>query len=80
MTPNDPQLTQKHVRDTQKIETWAYIGKDGQDKYQMTVRFGKDSLRRYAEGKSLIECIPGAERMDWIDIEIDKKTIELRLK
>ncbi len=75
----DPQLTKKHVHDTRKIETWAYLGNDGQDIYRMTIRFGKYSLRKFAEGKSLIDCIPGAETMDWIDIDIDKKTIELRL-
>jgi hypothetical protein len=46
----------------------------------MTIRFGKYSLRRYAKGKSLIDCIPSEETMDWIDIDIDKKTIELRLR
>ena len=78
--PDDPQLTKKHVNDTRKIETWAYIGKDGQDIYQMTIRFGKYSLRRYAKGNSLIDCIPSEETMDWIDIDVDKKTIELRLR
>ena len=78
--PDDPQLTKKHVNDTRKIETWAYIGKDRQDIYQMTIRFGKYSLRRYAKGKSLIDCIPSEETMDWIDIDMNKKTIELRLR
>ncbi len=80
LTSNDLQLTKKHVNDTQKIETLAYIGKDGQEIYQMTIRFGKYSLRRYAQGKSLIDCIPREETMDWIDIDINKKTIELRLR
>ncbi len=77
---NDPQLTKKHVNDTRKIETWAYIGKDGQDIYQMTIKFGTYSLRRYAIGESLIDCIPSEETMDWIDIDINEKTIELRLR
>jgi hypothetical protein len=80
LTYNDPQLTKKHVNDTRKIETWAYIGKDGQDIYQMTIRFGKYSLGRYAKEKSLIDCSPSEESMDWIDIDINKKTIELRLR
>lgn len=77
---NDPQLTKQHVNDTRKIETWAYIGKDGQAIYHMTKKFGKYSLRRYAKGKNLIDCIPGEESMDWIDIDINKKTFEPRFR
>jgi hypothetical protein len=76
----DSQITKKSVNDTRKIETIAWIGKTGQEKYNMTIRFGKYSLRRYAKGASLIDCIPSDETMDWIDIDIENKIIEIRLK
>jgi hypothetical protein len=76
----DSQITKKSVNDTRKIETKAWIGTDGQDEYETTIRFGKYSLRRYAKGKSLIDCIPSDETTDWLDINTINKTIEIRLR
>jgi len=75
----DSKITKKSVNDTRKIETRAWIGKTGQYEYNMTIRFGKYSLRRYAKGTSLIDCIPSEETMDWIDIDTENKIIEIRL-
>lgn len=75
----DSQITKKSVNDTGKIQTTAWLGKTGQDPYDMTIRFGKYSLRRYANGTSLIDCIPSEATMDWIDIDTENKTIEIRL-
>ena len=77
---SDARLTKKSVNDTRKIETSAWIGKTGQDNYDMTITFGRYSLRRYAKGASLIDCIPSEESMDWIDIDTKNKTIEIRLR
>jgi hypothetical protein len=76
----DIQYAKKYVNDHRKFVTTAWIGKTGQDEYEVTVQFGKYSLRRYAKGRSLIDCLPSDETMDWIDIDTMKKTIELRLK
>ena len=76
----ESQLTKKSVNDKRKIETKAWIGKKGQDEYQMTIKFGHKSLSRYAKGLSLIDCIPPADTMDWIDIIPEDKIVEIRLK
>jgi len=76
----DSQLLKKSVNDTRKIVTTSWIGIDGQDEYEMTIKFGKYSLRRYASGANLIGCIPDSSSMDWITIDTNNKTIELRLK
>ena len=80
----DPYFTKENVIDARKIDTYAYIGKTygktGQDIYHMTIRFGKYSLKRYSQGMSLIDCIPSEKTMDWISIDIENKTIELRLR
>ncbi|MEM9390804.1 MAG: hypothetical protein AAGA02_10040 [Bacteroidota bacterium] len=76
----DYQLTKKHVNDKRRIITKAWIGEDGQDEYEMTVLFGKYSLRRYARGTSLVDCIPDYKSMDWIEMDIDEKTIQIRLR
>ena len=73
-------LSKKIINDKRLIETTVWIGKDGQGKYQMTIYLGKKSLRRFAKGTSMIDCVPSDETMNWIDISIDKKTIEIELK
>jgi len=77
---SDNQLTKKSVNDIRQIVTKAWIGKDGQDEYEMKIRFGKYSLRRYSKGTEMIDCIPSSDSMDWIDIEPENKKIEIRLK
>lgn len=73
------ELTPKRIYDSRKIETMAWIGKDGQDEYKMTIHFGNLSLSRYAQGNKLTDCLPSEEAMDWINIDTQKKTIEIRL-
>ena len=67
------------MNDTRKIETRAWIGQTGNNRYYMTIHFGKYSLRRYARGTNLWDCVPSASSMDWIDIDVEKQTIELYL-
>jgi len=74
-------LTKKHVNDKRKIITKAWIGKSGQDVYQAIIHFGNKSLSNYAKGKDLTKCIPELDsETDWIEIDIEKKTIDIRLK
>jgi hypothetical protein len=77
---DEKQLTKKSVNDKRKIVTKAWIGKTGQTEYEMTIHFGKHSLRRYAKGTSLCDCLPSNESMDWINIDTKKQTIEIWLK
>ena len=72
----DPQRTKKHVNDKRRIVTQAWIGKDGQDKYRMIILFGKYSLRRYAKGSSVVDCIPDNKSMDWIEMDFPAMPVE----
>lgn len=74
------QLTKKSVNDTRTIVTTAFIGYDGQGKYEMTIKFGRYSLRRYARGSSMIDCLPGDDSTDWITLDMENAKIEIRLK
>ena len=80
MMPFENQLSKKYVNDNRKIITKAWIGHDGNSQYEMTIKFGRYSLRRYARGTSLESCVPSEEMMDWINIDTVNKTIELMLK
>ena len=74
------QYSKKYINDHRAIVTTAYIGKDGQDKYEMTLNFGKYSLRRIARYSDLSECLPDVNDTAWIDIDPNARVIELFLK
>lgn len=76
---NSRQLSKLSVNKARKIETIVWIGKSGQDEYNLTIEFGKYALRRYAKGSSLEDCIPGSESMDWIEIDKDNKRMKVKL-
>lgn len=75
----DRQLYPKHVNDTRKIITSAWLGTDGQEKYKMTIRFGPKALSRYARGLDLKVCIPPETSTNWIILNLEEKTITLQL-
>ncbi|OJJ14424.1 hypothetical protein BKI52_42330 [marine bacterium AO1-C] len=77
----DYMISKKSVNDTRKIETYAEFGKNGEGDYYIIIHFGKYSLRRYARGTSLIDCIPDPTKCDeWIKVDLKTQTIEVWLK
>lgn len=77
---NSERISKKNINDNRKIETVAWLGKSGKEKYDLTIQFGKRSLRRFAKGTSMIDCIPSPDTMEWIDIDLNKNRIEIELK
>lgn len=73
------QVSKKSINDTHQLTTKAWLGKTGQDEYEMTIVFGKYSLRRYAKGSSMTDCIPTENTMDWVEIDIQNKKITVYL-
>lgn len=57
----------------------AFVGQSGQHKYELTLRFGRKALSRYARDLSLIECVPNPENNNWLDIDPTNKKIVLQL-
>jgi myosin-crossreactive antigen len=76
----ESQLTKKSVNDTKKIVTKAWLGYNGQGEFEMTINFGETSRECYAKGSDLTDSLPSEESMDWIILNIERKTIELQLK
>jgi len=62
------------------IKTRAWIGKDGQDVYEMTIHFGPEALSNYTKRQNLQECIPDTASHEWITIDRERKQVEIRLK
>lgn len=72
--------SKKYINDNRKIETIGWFGKDGQTKFDMTINFGKYSLRRFAKGSSMSDCIPNDEETDWLRIDLNRNKLEIELK
>ena len=64
-------LSKKSVNDKRKLETTAWIGKNGQIKYKMIIYMGERSLRRFAKGTSMNDCVPNSDTTEWIDIDLN---------
>jgi hypothetical protein len=73
------QLSIKSITKTKKIETLAWMEVNGQKRYEMIIKLGPDSMKNYMEGLSLIDCLPSEESLDWVILDVEKKTIELQL-
>jgi hypothetical protein len=73
------QFTKKRVNNTRRIETKAWIGRIRGEQwlFDLTIHFGKYSLRRYARGTSLEDCLPD---IDDIVVDFGKKYIEIFMR
>lgn len=69
-----------HINDKKQVITKAWIGKDGQEEYEMIINFGEQALKQLNEGIEIINCVPEFENIDWINLEIEKKKIVINLK
>ena len=79
LTVTDNQQTLENIIKTGEITTRAWIGRNGQDEYQMTIVFGKRSKASYQKGEALNACIPPENKNDWYEIDSQKKTIKIQL-
>jgi hypothetical protein len=68
--------------EAKRIEMQAIMGQSGhtvQEKYQMTIKLGRDAIKQYKNGLSMVDCFPDTDSLDWVTIDTEKKTIELQL-
>ena len=71
--------SQKTVNDKKQVILKAFIGKDGQSEYELTLKFGKNSLSRFARNLDIKECIPNPEKPIFFDIDINLNKIKIDL-
>ena len=65
--------------ETKEIVTGAWLGMTGQDKYSVFIKLGDKSLETCLKGLSLNNCIPSDESRDWVQLNIENKSIVLQL-
>lgn len=73
------EYAKKYVNDNRKILMTAYLGKTGQDLYQLTLHFGPRALSRYARGLDISPCMPESHSRNWFEIDIPKRNIWIHL-
>jgi len=77
--PVEDQLRNKTLSASKRIVTEAWIGPNGQDKYEMTIKLGQHSFEACMLGLNLTDHLPKADRMDWITLDTLEKRIEVQL-
>jgi hypothetical protein len=75
----DSSYSQKFVNDNRQITLKAFIGKDGQTEYELTLKFGNKALSRYARNLDIKECVPNPDKQNWFEIDIKRNKIEIHL-
>ncbi|MDB5269211.1 MAG: hypothetical protein JWP58_2251 [Hymenobacter sp.] len=55
------------------------MGKSGQDRYTLTIRFGKKAVRYYMRENALEDCVPATDNDDWITLDKGTKTAVIEL-
>jgi hypothetical protein len=75
----DSNYSQKFVNDNRQAILKAFIGKDGQTEYELTLKFGNKALSRYARNLDIKECLPNPDKQNWFDIDTKRNKIEIQL-
>lgn len=76
---SDKDLSQKSINDKRYVSMTAYIGFDGQDKYELILNFGRKALSRYARGLDIKECIPPPTDSGWYEVDQINKVVIVNL-
>lgn len=76
---NEKEYSNKAVNDKRQVVMTAFLGRTGQDKYELTLKFGKSAASRYAKNLNLEECIANTKDNNWLDIDTLNKKMVIQL-
>ena len=77
---NSRQLELAKVLRTKIVDTEAFIGATGQDRYRMIIHLGPLAIERCIRGLNLEPCLPDEETLTWVRIDFKNKSLEICLK
>jgi hypothetical protein len=72
-------LSTIQVEKHRQIKTRAWMGKDGQGEYEMTIHLGDAAIEHYKNNKSLVACIPENPPENWVEIDLKAHTVQVYL-
>jgi hypothetical protein len=75
----DKFYSQKFVNDNRQITLKAFIGKDGQTEYELTLKFGNKALSLFSKNLDIKECVPSPDKHNWFDLDTKQNKIEIQL-
>ena len=75
----DNTYSKKSVNDNRQVKLKAFIGMDGQTEYELTLKFGKKALSRFARNLDITECVPNSDKPNWFVVDIKRNKIEIQL-
>lgn len=73
-------LTKSKIREHQEIVTKAWIGREGENHYEMIIRLGEQAIANYMGNLSLVPTIPDENQKKWIQIEPKNQRIIIQLQ
>ncbi|MEL6812004.1 MAG: hypothetical protein AAFP76_11765 [Bacteroidota bacterium] len=77
---NEEYLSAPNVLKENKIQTTAWLGVSGQDRYELTIWLGSKSRSNYKLGISLLDCVPEIESdKNWVTIDVENQKIQIIL-
>lgn len=71
--------SKKYLNDNRKMKLTAFAGQSGQDRYELTLLFGRKALSRYAKGLDISICVPDPISDACLEIDIINRTIAIQL-
>lgn len=75
----EAQYLPKWINDNRQAHMKAFIGLDGQMEYDLLLKFGPQSLSRYARSLDITACIPKDGDAGWLNIDVAERRIEVQL-
>ncbi|MGQ3012450.1 MAG: hypothetical protein ACT6QS_01975 [Flavobacteriales bacterium] len=75
----DSAYSLKSVNDTRQVRLKAFIGRDGQTEYELTLKFGNKALSRFARNLDIGVCVSDADDPSWFDIDTKRYKMEIQL-
>lgn len=73
------EYSKKLVNEKRQVIMKAFIGKDGQDRYELILQFGKKALSQYARDLDIKKCVPSVKNQDWFYVDISNKQVVIQL-
>ena len=67
------------MNDKRQVLMTTFVGKDGQDKYELILQFGRKSLSKYKRDLDIKECVPNIKDQELFHIDILNKQIIIEL-
>lgn len=78
--PDTNDVSMEKFMAAREIFTRAWLGYTGQDIYKMTIRLGEKSWGKCLKGHGLVRCLPSDKSVNWVDLDVENRTIVLQLK